>query len=146
MTDRFWHQRDPMEVRDRDGSGRASAGWVALALVVLYSVVLALVLSVSNGVSAADLAGAGAARHPFDDPPVLVARAEFVVGLVAVAALPTALAAIALGYRGVVRGWVAGRRVGWVALVIGGVGLLPAFLASALGVLVCILDGGAIAA
>ncbi len=126
--------------------GERRPGWVALRTRGALFRVLALVLSVSNGVSAADLAGAGAARHPFDDPPVLVARAEFVVGLVAVAALPTALAVIALGYRGVVRGWVAGRRVGWVALVIGGVGLLPAFLASALGVLVCILDGGAIAA
>lgn len=101
-----------MEVRSHDGSGRASAGWVALVLVALYSALLALVLS---------------------------------VGLVGVAALPIALAVIALGYRGVVRGWVAGRRVGWVALVIGGVGLLPALFACLFGMLICVLDGGVIA-
>ena len=134
-----------MEVRSHDGSGRASAGWLALVLVALYSALLALVLSVANSVTAADLASAGATRHPFDDPPVLVARAEFVVGLVGVAALPIALAVIALGYRGVVRGWVAGRRVGWVALIVGGVGLLPALFACLFGMLICVLDGGVVA-
>ncbi|ROP66501.1 hypothetical protein EDF55_0958 [Curtobacterium sp. ZW137] len=113
---------------------------------LLWSALMALVLSVANSVTAADLAGTGAPRHPFDDPPVAVARAEFLVGLVGIAALPTALAVIALGHRGVVRGWAAGHRVGWVALIIGGVGLLPALIASLFGVLICVLDGGVVAA
>ena len=128
-----------------DRSGRTVTGWVALALVLLWCVLMVIVLSAANTATAVDLAGAGAERHPFDDPPVTVARAEFSVGLVAITALPTALVVIALGYGGVVRGRVAGHRVGWVALVVGGFGLLPALIACLFGVLICVLDAGAIA-
>lgn len=146
MTDRLWYQRDPMEYRGPDGSGRTAAGWVGLGLALLWSAAMWLALSVANSLSDADLAGPGAVRHPLDDPPVAVARAEFLVGVVGIAALPVAIAVILLGHRGVVRGWVAGNRVGWVALVVGGVGLLPAVLACLFGVLICVLDGGVIGA
>lgn len=135
-----------MAYRGRDGTGRTASGWVALALVLLWSALMVVVLSLANNATGVGPAGTGVTRHPLDDPPVAVARAELVVGLVGIAALPTALAVIVLGYRGVVRGWVAGHRVGWVALVIGGVGLLPALLASFFGVLICVLDGGVVAA
>lgn len=144
MTDRLWHQRDPMECRGPDGSGRTAAGWVGLGLALLWCAAMWLALSIANSLSAADLAGPGAGRHPFDDPPVPVARAEVVVGVLGIAALPVAVAVVVLGHRGVVRGWVAGSRVGWVALVVGGVGLLPAVVSCLFGVLVCVLDGGVV--
>lgn len=134
-----------MAPRRHDGSGRTITGWVALALALLWIALMALVLSVANTAKATDLAGAGVTGHPFDDPPIMVAQAEFLVGLVGITALPTALVVIALGYRAVVRGWVAGHRVGWVALVIGGVSLLPALVACLFGVLICVLDGGVVA-
>lgn len=146
MTDRLWHQRDPMESRGPGGSGRTAAGWVGLGLALLWSAAMWLASSVANAVSAADRAGAGAGRHPLDDPPVVVARAELLVGVMGIAALPVAIAVIVLGHRGVVRGWVTGERVGWIALVVGGVGLLPAVLACLFGVLVCVLDGGVVLA
>lgn len=142
MTDRLWHQRDPMESRGPDGSGRTIAGWVGLGIALLWFAAMSLALSVANAVSDADLAGAGAVRHPLDDPPVAVARAELLVGVVGIAALPVAVTVVALGHRGVIRGWVAGYRVGWAALVIGGLGLVPAVVACLFGVLICVLDGG----
>ncbi|MGW8433265.1 hypothetical protein ACWGJ9_19435 [Curtobacterium citreum] len=142
MTDHLWHQRDPMQARGPAGAGRTSAGWFALALVLVWSAAMALALSVANSVSAADLASTAVPRHPLDDPPVPVARAEFLVGLIGITALPSALVVIGLGYRG----WVAGHGVGWVALCIGALGLLPALLATIFGVLICVLDGGALSA
>ncbi|GGL77462.1 hypothetical protein GCM10009706_14920 [Curtobacterium citreum] len=146
VTDHLWHQRDPMQASGPAGAGRTSAGWFALALVLVWSAAMALALSVANSVSAADLASTAVPRHPLDDPPVPVARAEFLVGLIGITALPSALVVIGLGYRGVVRGWVAGHRVGWVALCIGALGLLPALLATIFGVVICVFDGEALTA
>lgn len=133
-----------MERRTPAGPGRTAAGLAGLAIVVLWFVVMALALAFADSVRAADLASGGAARQAFEDPPAAVARAEFGVGLVGITALPAAVVVIALGYRGVVRGWVSGHRIGWVALVLGGVGLLPAVAATLFGVLICVLDGGAL--
>ncbi len=130
-----------MARRMPSGAGRSVAGWVAVVLAALWSGALALALAIARPVQAADRAGAWGTRHPLDDPPAAVARVEFLVGLVGVAALPVAVVVTVLGARAVTHGWVRGRAVGWVALVAGGLGLLPALAATGFGLLVCFLDG-----
>lgn len=133
--DRWTWDRAPVG-SPRPGTSRA--GWVGVVVAVLWVVVAGVGLEVSDTVAAAARASADwAARDPLADPPATVARAEFVVGLLGVSALPTAVAVTLAGSRGVLRGWRSGRAVGWVALVVGGVGLLPALGACVIGLVVC---------
>ncbi len=70
------------------------------------------------------------------------AREQIAIGLVLATALPVAVVVTLLGVRGVRRGAVRGRVIGWFALVLGGVALLPALVVSALGVLASWLATG----
>lgn len=143
MTDDLWFRQGPFATRDRTGTSRA--GWVGLALVVLWIGAFAVCLHGSDAAVAADRAATvGLPRDALADPPTPVARADFVVGLVGISALPVAVAVVLLGYRGVLLGWRSGRGVGWVALVTGGVGLLPALVACLSGLLTCWLVVGVV--
>lgn len=120
MTDDLWHRDGPWAPLARDRAGRSSAGWVGVLVALVWTTVYLTV----------------AAAEPALGPEGLTpaAREQIAIGLVLATALPVAVVVTLLGVRGVRRGAVRGRVIGWFALVLGGVALLPALVVSVLGV------------
>ncbi len=124
MTDDLWHRDGPWAPLTRDRAGRSAAGWVGVLVALVWT-------TVYLAVAAAELGPQGLTP---------AAREQIAIGLVLATALPVAVVVTLLGVRGVRR--VRGRVIGWFALVLGGVALLPALVVSALGVLASWLATG----
>lgn len=120
MTDDLWHRDGPWAPLTRDRAGRSAAGWVGVLVALVWTTVYLAVAAAEPALGPEDLTPA--------------AREQVAIGLVLATALPVAVIVTLLGVRGIRRGAVRGRAIGWFALLLGGVALLPALVVSALGV------------